>query len=58
MIRNHASGSGGGGFLFSENMNVLIKNCDFYENTAVNFYGGGLYVYSQNYFELSFVQFI
>ena len=56
--RNVVMGIGGGCFLNNDNVGVIVKHCDFTENSAVNYYAGGLYLYSRNQVELHFVRFI
>ena len=55
---NHVNGIGGGAFIYSNSVNFVIIECEFIENSAVNFYAGGLYLYSRNQMELHRVQFI
>ena len=58
VLSNVVSNTGGGGFLNNDNIRFVLKHCDFIENTALDFYAGGLYLYSRNQVELHFVRFV
>ena len=55
---NIVSGIGGGGFVYSNSERYEISHCEFIENTALNYYAGGLYLYSRNKVELHYIRFI
>ena len=55
---NIVGGVGGGAFIYSNSKRYIMRNCDFTENSAVKYYGGGLYLYSRNQVELHDVRFV
>ena len=55
---NVVDGIGGGAFMNSNSVRFIMKRCQFTENSALNYYAGGMYLYSRNEIEMHHVSFI